>query len=203
GARARALADAAHPREQLHDARRPRLPLRPLAREHPRGAQRHGPAALPTADAERADRRARAARARAGRAGRALPRHGLRAQGAGPDAARRGAAGAGAAAAAAAGGGPGPARRRPAGAPPAARRAGRLGAADRVLWLGARPDPERLLRAADVLVLPTAYDPAANATIEALASGVPVVTSASNGASEILQPGRHGSVVPAPVHPDD
>jgi UDP-glucose:(heptosyl)LPS alpha-1,3-glucosyltransferase len=83
------------------------------------------------------------------------------------------------------------------------RLAARLGLADRVSWLGARPDPERLLRAADVLVLPTAYDPAANATVEALASGVPVITSASNGASEILQPGLHGTVVPAPVHPGD
>jgi UDP-glucose:(heptosyl)LPS alpha-1,3-glucosyltransferase len=83
------------------------------------------------------------------------------------------------------------------------RLAARLGVADRVLWLGSRSDPERLLRAADVLVLPTAYDSAANATVEALASGVPVITSASNGASEILVPGRHGSVVPAPVHPAD
>jgi len=74
---------------------------------------------------------------------------------------------------------------------------------DRVLFLGPRPDPQRLYRAADVFVLPTAYDPAANSTLEALASGLPVVTSAANGAAEILEPGRHGSVVPAPVHPGD
>ena len=35
-------------------------------------------------------------------------------------------------------------------------------------------------------MLPTRYDPSANATLEALACGVPVVTSARDGASEIL-----------------
>ncbi len=78
----------------------------------------------------------------------------------------------------------------------------RLGVADRVRFLGPRPDPERLCRAADLAVLPTAYDPAANSTVEALASGLPVVTSATNGAGEILD-ATCGSVVPAPVHPGD
>ena len=78
-----------------------------------------------------------------------------------------------------------------------------LRVADRVRFLGPRGDPERLYRAADVFVLPTAYDPAANSTLEALASGLPVVTSAANGAGEILREGRHGTVVPAPVHPGD
>lgn len=81
-------------------------------------------------------------------------------------------------------------------------RARRLGVEHAVLWLGPRSDPERLYRAADVLVLPTAYDPAANSTVEALASGLPVVTSSSNGAGEILDAAT-GSVLPAPVHPGD
>jgi UDP-glucose:(heptosyl)LPS alpha-1,3-glucosyltransferase len=78
-----------------------------------------------------------------------------------------------------------------------------LGVADRVLFLGPRRDPERVLRAADVSVLPTAYDPSANSTLESLASGLPVITSDMNGAGEILQAGVHGTVVPAPVHPGD
>lgn len=77
-----------------------------------------------------------------------------------------------------------------------------LGVDAAVTWLGPRPDPERLYRAADVLVLPTAYDPAANSTVEALASGLPVVTSSTNGAGEILDAAT-GTVVPAPVHPGD
>ncbi len=39
--------------------------------------------------------------------------------------------------------------------------------------------------AADVFLLPTLYDPFANVTLEALAAGLPVITSAQNGASEI------------------
>lgn len=52
--------------------------------------------------------------------------------------------------------------------------------------LGPRSDPEALLPDFDVLLLPTRYDPFANATLEALACGVPVVTSARNGAAAIL-----------------
>jgi UDP-glucose:(heptosyl)LPS alpha-1,3-glucosyltransferase len=56
----------------------------------------------------------------------------------------------------------------------------------RLELVGPRRDPEALLPDFDVLVLPTRYDPFANATLEALACGVPVVTSARNGASAIL-----------------
>lgn len=83
------------------------------------------------------------------------------------------------------------------------RLARQLGIDRRVVFLGARSDPERLYRAADVFVLPAAYDPAANATLEALASGLPVVTSQTNGAGEVLEEGVQGTVVPAPVHPQD
>ena len=56
----------------------------------------------------------------------------------------------------------------------------------RLELVGPRRDPEALLPDFDVLVLPTRYDPFANATLEALAAGVPVVTSARNGAAAIL-----------------
>ena len=83
------------------------------------------------------------------------------------------------------------------------RLAAHLGVEGSVVWLGACPQPERSYRGADLLVLPTAYDAAANSTLEALASGLPVVTSSMNGASEILDPERHGAVVTTPVHPHD
>jgi UDP-glucose:(heptosyl)LPS alpha-1,3-glucosyltransferase len=51
---------------------------------------------------------------------------------------------------------------------------------------GPRHDPEAILPDFDVLVLPTRYDPFANATLEALACGVPVITSARNGAAAVL-----------------
>ena len=55
-----------------------------------------------------------------------------------------------------------------------------------VRFAGSQREPERVLQAADVLVLPTKYDPFANVCLEALACGVPVITTSWNGASEIL-----------------
>lgn len=78
-----------------------------------------------------------------------------------------------------------------------------LGLGSRVLWLGGRPDPERCHGAAEVTVLPSAYDPAANGTLESLACGTPHVTSSMNGAGEILVPGVHGDVLTTPVAPGE
>jgi len=50
--------------------------------------------------------------------------------------------------------------------------------------------------AADVFLLPTLYDPFANVTLEALAAGLPVITSAQNGASEIIEEGKNGFILP-------
>jgi UDP-glucose:(heptosyl)LPS alpha-1,3-glucosyltransferase len=50
--------------------------------------------------------------------------------------------------------------------------------------------------AADVFVLPTLYDPFANVTLEALAAGLPVITSAQNGASEIMHHETNGYLLP-------
>jgi len=64
----------------------------------------------------------------------------------------------------------------------------RLGVADRVRFLGAVPH-DRLpivLNAADVFVLPTASEGLANAWVEALACGTPVVTTPIPGATELL-----------------
>ncbi len=55
-----------------------------------------------------------------------------------------------------------------------------------VRFLGPSADPERLLQAADVMILPTRYDPFANVCLEALASGIPALTTSSNGAAEVL-----------------
>ncbi|MEM7307785.1 MAG: glycosyltransferase family 4 protein [Planctomycetota bacterium] len=72
----------------------------------------------------------------------------------------------------------------------------RLGLGDAVRFLGGRRDPEACYGAADLYVLPTRYDPFANATLEALASGLPVLTSDANGGAELLSPGAEGEVVP-------
>lgn len=61
-----------------------------------------------------------------------------------------------------------------------------LGLEGRVHFLGPVPRPEALLPAAAAFLLPTRYDPFSNAVLEALACGVPALTSAANGAAEIL-----------------
>jgi len=43
--------------------------------------------------------------------------------------------------------------------------------------------------------LPSIYDPFSNACLEALASGLPVITTRDNGFSEIIENGVHGSIV--------
>jgi len=58
-----------------------------------------------------------------------------------------------------------------------------------VVWLGPLTTPQLLdcFAVSHLLVLPSRYDPFANVTLEALACGVPVLTSTDNGAAEILQ----------------
>ncbi|MBI1846732.1 MAG: glycosyltransferase family 4 protein [Candidatus Rokubacteria bacterium] len=74
--------------------------------------------------------------------------------------------------------------------------AARLGVAGRVTWLGPRRDLERWYAAGDALVLPARYEPFGNVHLEALASGLPVVTSEMAGGAEVIVPGDNGFVVP-------
>ena len=69
---------------------------------------------------------------------------------------------------------------------------------DGVKFLGPVNGLERLLSAADMFVLPTIYDPFSNACLEALAAGLPVITTNANGFSEIIEPGVEGEVIAAP-----
>lgn len=63
------------------------------------------------------------------------------------------------------------------------------------IFLGPVTDLSPVFAAADVFILPTIYDPFSNACLEALAAGLPVITTTANGFSEIITPGVHGSVV--------
>jgi UDP-glucose:(heptosyl)LPS alpha-1,3-glucosyltransferase len=78
------------------------------------------------------------------------------------------------------------------------RQARRLGIADRVTFLGHRADPKDCYFAADYLVHPTFYDPCSLVALEALACGLPVVTSRYNGAAELLAPPADGVVIGDP-----
>jgi UDP-glucose:(heptosyl)LPS alpha-1,3-glucosyltransferase len=79
--------------------------------------------------------------------------------------------------------------------------ADRLGLTDRVRWLGPRPDVERLYAAADVVALPARYEPFGNVHLEALAAGVPVLSSGAAGGAELIRSGENGWVVEAPTVP--
>ena len=65
-----------------------------------------------------------------------------------------------------------------------------------VKFLGEVADLAPIYAAADIFILPTIYDPFSNACLEALACGLPVITTRSNGFSEIIESGVHGSIVP-------
>lgn len=65
----------------------------------------------------------------------------------------------------------------------------------KVRLLGPVSDMQSLLTAMDLFLLPTVYDPFSNACLEALSYGLPVITTATNGFAEIIEPSVHGAVI--------
>jgi UDP-glucose:(heptosyl)LPS alpha-1,3-glucosyltransferase len=76
-------------------------------------------------------------------------------------------------------------------------------ASSSIKFLGPIQKLSRLYAAADLFILPTLYDPFSNASLEALASGLPVITSAANGCAEIIDPDIHGTIIKNPQNVDD
>ncbi|MDQ6655295.1 MAG: glycosyltransferase family 4 protein, partial [Verrucomicrobiota bacterium] len=68
----------------------------------------------------------------------------------------------------------------------------------RVRFLGVSQNLPALFAAGDLFLLPTIYDPFSNASLEALAAGLPVITTAANGCAEIMRAGIDGTVVEMP-----
>jgi len=81
------------------------------------------------------------------------------------------------------------------------RQARRLGIGPNVTFLGPVDDPTRCYAAADVYVQPSYYDCCSLVVLEALASGLPVVTTKYNGAGELLVQNQHGYVIDDPGDP--
>lgn len=75
--------------------------------------------------------------------------------------------------------------------------ASELGCSDRVIFAGMQADTRPWYQAADGLLLPTLYDPFPNVILEAMACGLPVITSTTCGGSEFIQAGENGYVCDA------
>jgi UDP-glucose:(heptosyl)LPS alpha-1,3-glucosyltransferase len=78
------------------------------------------------------------------------------------------------------------------------RLARRLGVQEFVRFVGHCPEMRNAYFAADFLVHPTFYDPCSLVVLEALACGLPVITTRYNGASELLHSGQEGYVIDDP-----
>jgi glycosyltransferase involved in cell wall biosynthesis len=63
-----------------------------------------------------------------------------------------------------------------------------LGLGDRVTFLGFRRDLPAIMRCVDAFVYPSRYEPLGLVVLEALSSGLPVVTVRATGASELIGP---------------
>jgi glycosyltransferase involved in cell wall biosynthesis len=71
-----------------------------------------------------------------------------------------------------------------------------LGVMERVRFLGWRTDRDALLRAADVCVLPSRYEPFGTVILEAWAAGVPLVACRSAGPAAHIGDNANGLLVP-------
>lgn len=74
----------------------------------------------------------------------------------------------------------------------------RLGVSSRVRFHGPTGDVARFMCAADLFVLPTQYEAFGLVLIEALACGLPVITSRDAGASHAVEMGRNGYLLESP-----
>ncbi|QLK63367.1 glycosyltransferase [Enterobacteriaceae bacterium Kacie_13] len=72
-----------------------------------------------------------------------------------------------------------------------------LGCFDRIHFMGVQNNVLPYYHAADGMILPTLYDPFPNVILEAMACGLPVITSQTCGGAEFITEGREGYVCDA------
>jgi UDP-glucose:(heptosyl)LPS alpha-1,3-glucosyltransferase len=70
-----------------------------------------------------------------------------------------------------------------------------LGMSDAVSFEGATTSIQQIYQSADLFVFPSLYDPFANVCLESLACGLPVLTTTTNGSSEVITAGEDGFIV--------
>jgi UDP-glucose:(heptosyl)LPS alpha-1,3-glucosyltransferase len=78
----------------------------------------------------------------------------------------------------------------------------RLGVEDKIIFAGQTTSSADFYAASDFFVLPTRHDSCSLVVLEALAMGLPVISTVFNGACEIMIEGRHGYVLADPADVD-
>jgi UDP-glucose:(heptosyl)LPS alpha-1,3-glucosyltransferase len=76
----------------------------------------------------------------------------------------------------------------------------RLGCERNILFLGPTQRAREFYATSDLFALPTIYDPFSNACLEAMASGIPVLTTPTNGVAELIEDGKNGFMVRDPLN---
>jgi UDP-glucose:(heptosyl)LPS alpha-1,3-glucosyltransferase len=74
----------------------------------------------------------------------------------------------------------------------------RLGLQEITIFCGFQEQMPPFYGAADIFVLPSYYDPFGNVCLEAMACGLPVITTRETGVSELMAHGRSGFVLDHP-----
>jgi glycosyltransferase involved in cell wall biosynthesis len=73
----------------------------------------------------------------------------------------------------------------------------RLGVADRIVWYGFTRRMSELMRAADLLALPSEDEGMPGVVMEAMASGIPCIYTDISGARDAINDGVNGAIIPA------
>ena len=71
-----------------------------------------------------------------------------------------------------------------------------LGIEQRVIFAGRQPAIQAFYGAADLFVLPTIYEPFPNVNLEAMACGLPVITTQTAGGADLIVSGKNGYLIP-------
>lgn len=71
-----------------------------------------------------------------------------------------------------------------------------LGIGKRVIFAGRRTGIQRYYSAGDLFILPTEYEPFPNVNLEAMACGLPVLTTTTSGGADIVDEDRNGYLIP-------
>lgn len=73
----------------------------------------------------------------------------------------------------------------------------RLGVAEHIVWYGFTRRMSELMRAADLLALPSEDEGMPGVVMEAMASGIPCIYTDISGARDAIDDGVNGAIIPA------